>query len=90
MSVSAGLTLSGDAYPVERKWTSTVAAATLPFGSQIIIWDEPSQGYGTPIRKTFFGWGTEGNALTTYPGRGYWIRNTNAVTWTETKPYTWP
>jgi len=89
-NIFPGLNLNADSYPVSRKWTSTVMSAKLPPNSQILVWNETNQSYNAPIIKTAFGWGTSGNALTIDPGVGYWIRATGTVSFSETKPYTWP
>lgn len=88
-NIYPGLNLTADAFPVSRKWTSTVMSVQLPVNSQLLIWNETNQSYNTPITKTAFGWGV-GNTLTIEPGVGFWVRSPSAVTFSETKPYTWP
>lgn len=87
---AVGLGFEGYPYPVQRSWTNTALAASLPINSQILIWNVTNQTYNSAIIKSAFGWGAAGNALVLQPGQGFVVRTTNALSYSEVKPYTWP
>jgi hypothetical protein len=53
--------------------------ASLPAGSQVLIWDDANQIYLAPIIKTAFGWGPGGTNLLRR-GQAYFIRTANNST----------
>jgi hypothetical protein len=93
LTVVQGLNMVGYPYPVSRPWTNTTLAQQLPAGSQIITWNATNQSYNPAIIRPSnpaLGWGPLGNALQISPGQGFFIRATNALVYSEAKPYTWP
>ncbi len=89
-STAVGLTLVGNPYPVETKWTNSALAKALPFGAKVYVWDASSQSYSAPITRGLFGWPPAGNALVLQPGVGVIVQTTNTINYAEVKPYTWP
>ena len=85
-----GLNMDGYPYPTEARWTNTQYSKSLAINAQILTWNVTNQNYNAAVIKTAFGWGASGNALIIPPGQGFFIRSTNAVSFGEAKPYTWP
>jgi hypothetical protein len=59
----------------------------LPSGSTLHIWDKSSQSYTTYNKSGRGGWGTAANVVVG-PSTGFWVQAVSAVSWDETRPFT--
>lgn len=89
-NVATGLNMDGYPYPAQARWTNTQYSKSLAINAEILTWNVTNQTYNPAVIKGVFGWGASGNALVIQPGQGFFIRSTNAVSFGEAKPYTWP
>jgi hypothetical protein len=76
-------------YPVSVTLGDMGLAETLPVGSTVAFWDVEDQAWITVSKSGKNGWG----AYLTMPvsaAEGFFIQSQSNLTWTESKPYTWP
>jgi hypothetical protein len=80
--------LSGYPFPVALQWTNVQLMNQLPANSQIVTFDGAT--YSVAAKHPTRGWPAP--LMTNYlqVGQGFFIKTTTTVSWTETKPYTWP
>lgn len=82
--------LGANPYPVPTVLTNFTFASQVANGSSVGFWDVETQTWITQSKTARSGWGTQKNREVT-PGEGFFVQSANsAVTWTETRPYTWP
>lgn len=79
--------LAGFPYPVNVTWSNVALLNTLGDNSKIILFNGTNY---IPWNKARGAWdpGLKTNILRV--GQGFFIQATQSVTWTESKPYTWP
>jgi len=80
-----GTDATGYAYPTDVQWTNTALAEAAASGSWLYIWDVVAQGYDS-YSKGRGGWSTPAG-FTISAGRGFWVKTTSTIDWTEVAPY---
>lgn len=85
------LMLVANPYPVPMVFTNFAFANQLPNGSFANFWDEENQEWVSQTKLAKSGWGAQKNREIA-PGEGFFVKpaTSDATTWTETRPYTWP
>lgn len=84
-----GLDLIGFAYPMSIPFTNTTLYDQGELGDRILVWRTESQDYVTNI-LTASGWVPPVTGLVLTLGMDFWYGTSNELSWTESKPYTWP
>ncbi len=88
-TIVPGFNMVGFPYPITIPFTSSVLAINGKNTDSAIFWDPTGQAYYFETRVAG-AWDPGTNVL--QPGQGFWYRSTRTtnMTWTQSKPYTWP
>ena len=86
-TIGAGIDATGLFFPVETTFGATDLASALPSGSTIHMWDDATQSYSTYNKSGRGGWGTAADVVVG-PSTGFWVQAVSAVSWDETRPFT--
>ena len=86
---SSNLVAVANPYPVDIVFTNTSLASNLVQGSMAFFWNGASWASSEKKSK---GWSDAGVGKTLTAGEGFFVQTPDpaGLTWTESKPYTWP
>ena len=88
-TIAPGFNLIASPFPVTEAFTNLPAAKNGRNGDKGLIWDALSQTY-SPEQRSGGIWTPGTNMIS--PGQSLWYKSSRItnVTWSQTKPYTWP